>query len=119
MKKKQKRKKEYFCNMTNASAIQIIRSSVRLLFPEARILLFGSMARNDSCSNSDYDVLIITKQHFLPKEKISWVSQIHKVLVYSLNAPVDVLLNSEEEVNSKKNLPGHVVRWALKEGVEL
>ena len=37
----------------------------------------------------------------------------------SLHIPFDVLLNSEQEVAYKKELPGHVVRWALKEGIML
>ena len=34
-------------------------------------------------------------------------------------APVDVLLNSEEEIVKKSELPGHIIRWAVKEGVQL
>lgn len=105
--------------MVNTTLRSSIRATIIEFLPHAKILLFGSRARNDFNINSDYDILIITKQDFSPTEKISWASRIHKALVYSLNAPVDILLNSEQEVEQKKDLPGHVVRWAMKEGVEI
>jgi ribosome-associated protein YbcJ (S4-like RNA binding protein) len=36
-----------------------------------------------------------------------------------LHAPVDVLINSEEEMRKKRKLPGHVVQYALEEGILL
>lgn len=105
--------------MTNTVAIDIIKNTVQSLLPGAKILLFGSMARGDFNSNSDFDILIITKNEFGEKEKISRTGEIRKNLIKLLRAPFDVLMNSEQEVAYKKELPGHIVRWALKEGVML
>ena len=96
-----------------------IKSIVQSILPEAKIILFGSRARGDYKSNSDYDFLLITKKQFSLKEKLDCRGKINRLLVYELHSPVDVLLNSEEEINVKKNLPGHIVKWAMKEGIEL
>lgn len=96
-----------------------INGVVKAYFPDARILLFGSHARGDDNKDSDYDLLVIIKKTVSPREKMDWRSKINKALVYALDAPFDILLNSEEEVQRKKELPGHIVRWALKEGIEL
>ena len=96
-----------------------IKSIVLSFFPDARIVLFGSRARGDFHQQSDFDLLIIIKKTLSPREKLEWAGKIHKILVYSLHAAFDVLLNSEDEVLAKKELPGHIVRWATKEGIEL
>jgi len=105
--------------MVTQSIQNTIKTTVRSVIPDARVLLFGSMARGDANEDSDYDVLVIIPKTLPPREKIPWRTKIHKALVYALDAPVDVLLNSEEEVKKKIKLPGHIVQWAIKEGVEL
>ncbi|TAL58008.1 MAG: nucleotidyltransferase domain-containing protein [Bacteroidetes bacterium] len=96
-----------------------IKSIVHSFIPDAKILLFGSYARGEEKRGSDYDLLVITNESFPPLEKINWRSKICNALVDAIHAPFDILLDSEEEVNKKKKLPGHVVRWAVKEGVLL
>ena len=103
----------------SGEVIYNIKSVIHSFFPDARVLLFGSRARGDESRDSDYDLLIITKSTIAAGEKISWRSKINKALVKSIHAPVDVILNSEEEVASKRTFPGHVIQWALKEGVWL
>lgn len=96
-----------------------IKSIVQSILPEAKVILFGSRARGDNTVHSDYDLLIITDEYLSEREKLNTRSQIKKLLIKSLQIPVDVLLNMKQEVEIKKSLPGHVVQWALKEGVEL
>ena len=96
-----------------------IKSVVHSFIPESKVLLFGSYARGEEKRGSDYDLLVITNNTFPPREKISWTTKIHNALVDALDAPFDVLLDSEEDVNKKKNLPGHIIRWAVKEGIVL
>lgn len=105
--------------MESQKIINTIKSTVNSFFPEAKVLLFGSRAREDNDVHSDYDVMVIINETLPIKEKRDWKGRIHKALVKALRAPVDVLLNSEDEISIKKELPGHVVRWAIKEGVEL
>ena len=106
--------------MDNSNSVfETIKSAVRSILPDARVLLFGSRARGDFNKHSDYDVLVITKETISLRKKLDFRGEINKTLVNVLRAPVDVLLNSEEEINNKKNLPGHIVKCAMNEGIEL
>ncbi len=105
--------------MESPAVLNTIKSTVHSFFPDARVLLFGSRVRGNSDRHSDFDLLIIIKNNYSAREKIGWRSKIHKALVYAVDAPFDVFLNSEKEVLSKKELPGHIVRSALLEGIEL
>lgn len=87
--------------------------------PGSRVLLFGSRARGEQSSFSDYDLLIITSQTFSPKEKIKLNTLLNHAINKALNIPVDLLINSEEEVREKQILPGHVIRTAIREGIAL
>ena len=82
-------------------------------------MLFGSHARGNADKYSDYDLLIITPKTFTPREKILWSTRLDKAIVEAIKAPVDLLLNSEEEISQKLDLPGHVIRSVVKEGVML
>ncbi len=101
------------------TTLQNIKSTVLAFLPDAQVMLFGSRARGDESEGSDYDVLVITKSSLSPREKITWCSKIDQALVKSIHAPVDVLINSEEEITIKKNIRGHIIRWALKDGIML
>jgi predicted nucleotidyltransferase len=60
------------------------------------------MAKGTADKGSDYDLLIISKANIPKQEKGGWRSKLDAALVYALNAPVDIILNSEEEVERKK-----------------
>lgn len=105
--------------MVAKSVQTTIKSTVHSIMPNARVLLFGSMARGDNNKDSDYDVLVIIPTTLPVREKLSWRSKIHNALVYTLDTPIDVLLNSEEEVRRKKAIFGHIIETAIEEGVEL
>jgi len=96
-----------------------IRNAVQACLPGARIVLFGSRARGDHDARSDYDLLIITPTTFSPQEKIYWSTQLDRAIVDAIHVPVDLLLNSEEEVRQKQQLPGHIIRSAIREGVAI
>ena len=46
-------------------------------------------------------------------------SELDRAIVEAIRVPVDILLNSEEEIREKKELPGHIIRTALREGLIL
>jgi predicted nucleotidyltransferase len=96
-----------------------IRQTVQSCLPGSRIILFGSRARGDNDLLSDYDLLIVTPTTFSPKEKIDWSNRLDRAIVEAINAPVDLLLNSEDEIRQKQELPGNIVRSAIREGVIL
>lgn len=108
-----------FAYMLKAEVYKTIKSTVVSVLPGAKVFLFGSRARGDFRKWSDYDLLIVTEQTYPPRVKIDLESRVNKALVYTLNAPFDVILQSNEEVDVKRNLIGHIVRSALKDAVEI
>jgi|SRR5580658_972341 predicted nucleotidyltransferase len=105
--------------MSNSAVYNIIRNTVQACLPGSRILLFGSRARGDQDRHSDYDLLIITPETFTPQEKVLWSSRLDRAIVDAIRAPVDLLLNSEEEIRQKQELPGHIIRSVVREGIAL
>jgi len=97
---------------------EIIKSLEQRGISVKKIILFGSRARGDSSSSSDYDFLIITERTFSIEEKREIVAGIKEVLV-NLYIPSDIIIKSEEEVEYFKDKIGSVVRQALKEGIAL
>jgi uncharacterized protein len=80
--------------------------------PGARVFLFGSHARGDARAHSDLDFLVIEPE----------VSGRHAEMVRlrralrGIEAPVDVIVYSEEQAERYARTWGHVVRHALQEG---
>lgn len=105
--------------MSSRGIYDTIKNTVQGYLPGSRVVLFGSRARGQSHRHSDYDLLIITPKTFTPQEKINWSSKLDRAIVGAIHAPVDILLNSEEEVRQKQELPGHIIRSAVKEGLAL
>jgi len=86
--------------------------------PDAEVLLFGSHARNEASSQSDYDILFITKANLSPREKLLLRTRIRKSLLL-IGIRSDILIQSKSEVNKKRKLPGHIVRKILQEAIML
>ena len=105
--------------MSNKEVLNTIKSIIHSFLPDARILLFGSRATGRSNKDSDYDLLVVTEKTFPPKVKMTWESKIHKALVDTIKAPFDIIFHSKEEVDTYKNYYGHIVRYAIKEAIEL
>jgi len=103
---------------TNNKIVDIIKITVHNFLPDAEILLFGSRARNEASSESDYDILLITSLELSPKEKLPIRTHIRKALL-KLGIRSDILIQSQLEVARKKNLPGHIVRKILRESIML
>jgi predicted nucleotidyltransferase len=104
--------------MTKNQIIETIKSTAHEYLPDAEVMLFGSRARKDEGSDSDYDILLVTKTSLTPKEKLPVRTQIRKALL-SLGIRSDILIQSKSEVDQKKNLPGHIVRRILREAILL
>ncbi len=95
-----------------------IRDAAQSVVPGARVLLFGSHARGQADAQSDYDILIITERAVDVADRFPLRTRIRKQLLEQ-GIRCDVLIQSEQEVQSKRNLPGHIIRSALREGVPL
>jgi uncharacterized protein len=98
--------------------IEIIKNTSHEYLPDAEVLLFGSRARKNASSESDYDILLITNSELLPKDKLPIRTKIRKSLL-EIGIRSDILIQSKSEVEKKKNLPGHIVRKILREAILL
>ena len=86
--------------------------------PCKKIILFGSRARGDAVDESDYDILMITDKPLLHSENYSAATEIRRSLAQK-NIDADIIIKSEEEVETCKNIRGSLIRNALLEGVTL
>jgi len=105
--------------MKGGTIYKTIKETVQSYLPGSRVLLFGSRARGEQDIHSDYDLLIVTPTTLTPLEKIEWSSRLDRAIVKAISAPVDLLLNSEEEIRQKQQLPGHIIRSVMREGMAL
>jgi predicted nucleotidyltransferase len=101
---------------TKTEIINMFKKTAKTFFPDCRILLFGSQARNEEDDRSDYDFLIITSKPTLDSEKMYYKAQIRKAMAKNKIA-VDVFLHSDDEVEAKRKLPGHIISEIVREGV--
>jgi predicted nucleotidyltransferase len=111
-------KSMYFGMKNYDQIVEVIKKTAREYLPDAEVLLFGSRARKEASSDSDYDILLITKTELLPKEKLPIRTTIRKSLLLA-GIRSDILIQSKSEVDKKKKLPGHIVRKILKEAILL
>ena len=109
----------YICVLNSQSTFATIKSIVNSFLPGSQVLLFGSRATGNENADSDFDLLIVTQQWYEAREKMNWETKIRKALVYELNAPFDVILQSQFEVTEKQNLNGHIVHYAMEKVIEL
>ena len=105
--------------MNSTSIYNKIKETVQACLPGSRVLLFGSRARGEQDIHSDYDLLVVTPTTLSPQEKIEWSTRLDRAIVKAIRVPVDLLLNSEEEILQKQQLPGHIIRSVMKEGMAL
>jgi len=102
--------------MSENQILNTIKLVAKQIFPNCKIILFGSRARQDNDKNSDYDILLIIDKTMTPTEKIPFRTKIRKELLkYRILS--DILIQSDEEVEQKSKLTGHIVRTIMKEGV--
>jgi len=103
---------------TNDHIAEVIKKTAHEYLPDAEVLLFGSHARNDASGDSDYDILLVTQTQLSPREKLPLRTKIRKSLLL-IGIHSDILIQSNLEIDRKKNLPGHIVRTILKEAILL
>jgi predicted nucleotidyltransferase len=97
---------------------QITKSLDEMGISFENIILFGSRARGDYNEDSDYDILIVTKETYPFKEKIR-ISEVVRDRVVKLHIPSDRIIRSRDEVEYLRDKINSVTREALHEGVTL
>ena len=78
----------------------------------ARVILFGSQARNNATADSDVDLMVVEQE--LPDKAAEYLRL--KTAIGRIGVGVDLLLYSEAEFGRRSQVPGTVPYWAKKEG---
>ena len=91
---------------------QIISKILEVITPD-KIILFGSRARGDAKSDSDFDILVI-KQGI--ESELSVEQSIYRNL-YNVNASVDIIVKTPETIEKSKKRFISIVKEALEEGI--
>lgn len=82
----------------------------------ARIILFGSRARGNARPDSDWDFIVVCRNHLDRRQKTDiWLSINRKLAEHRIDA--DILIKNEEDFERDKRDTGKVTYYALKEGV--
>lgn len=98
--------------------LEIILQKSKLKFSDCKVYLFGSRARGDNQSDSDYDILIIIKQSLSVKEKVFIRSSLRSLLAKD-KIYADIIIQDETQIERKKNIPGNIIYYAFPEAILL
>jgi len=84
------------------------------------VFLFGSMARSDSGEESDYDILIISKEELSSKEKMNLAIEISKALHEEIKStPFDIIIKSKRDFDEEKDIVNTLSNEVILEGIKL
>ncbi len=99
--------------MTTTDVLHEMTGRIVEGFHPLRILLFGSRARGDQRWDSDYDLLVV-----MPDGIDRWKAGLAmQRALKDMPVPKEVLVTTEAEIAARGDLPGGVLRAALREGV--
>lgn len=82
------------------------------------IFLFGSRARGDYKEDSDWDFYVIVDKKLEFQKKIEIKSKIRRRLA-ELKIPNDIIIQSKDVVEERKNDVGYLTYYVLKQGIEI
>jgi predicted nucleotidyltransferase len=102
--------------VSEVNKITEIKKVISNFLPESEVIMFGSRARGDNQINSDYDFLVVSKDPIDDHQRLHFQALIRKSLA-KMCILADIIIQSRSDINAKSNLPGHIVRSAMKEGV--
>ncbi|MBP1912985.1 nucleotidyltransferase domain-containing protein [Thermococcus stetteri] len=82
------------------------------------IILFGSRARGDFRRDSDWDVLIVTREKIPRAIELELYKLVHRELLFN-GVKADILLISRDELEAVKEDRSYVYYYALREGIKV
>ena len=97
-------------NIPQETLDQIVQRVVEVAKPE-KIILFGSAARGEMGPHSDVDLLVIKAD----ANRLDLTGKIYRHL-HGVQAAVDIIVVTPEDVERYRNSPALVVAPALREG---
>ena len=90
---------------------EMVQRIVRRFHPE-KIILFGSHARGESGSDSDLDLLIVMPVESSRRAKANEID----LALADRSVPVDVIVVTPDQFERQGEIPGSIVREAVREG---
>jgi len=81
-----------------------------------KIILFGSRARGDYREDSDYDILIVTKEKLNEEKEKEFKIKIRLISIKELDAGLDIFVFDKEEFERFKDVKGCLIGIATSEG---
>lgn len=104
-----------FSNKTINSWIKDFQKKISKKYSPEKIILFGSRARKDNLSDSDIDIIIVSKKF----ENIKWPNRISDISeLWDGYITLEPLCYTPKEFQEKKSQLG-IVSQAVKEGITL
>jgi len=99
---------------SDAAAAQVremVRRIVERFGPE-QIILFGSHARGTAGPDSDVDLLVVLRDPGSRRQKCLEI----RVALHGMGIAKDVVVVTPEDIRRGRDLPGTLIRSALREG---
>ncbi|WP_054840599.1 nucleotidyltransferase domain-containing protein [Thermococcus sp. JCM 11816] len=97
----------------------IVETAEELGVEVKEIILFGSRARGgDFRKDSDWDVLVVTKERIPRHVELELYKLVHRKLLFN-GIKADILIISKDELEKVKDNKAYVYYYALKEGIKV
>jgi len=83
-----------------------------------RVILFGSRARGDFREDSDWDILVITKNKLEWRKEKEFLGELYYVFG-KMRINAEVIMESSEDFGRKSKDIGYIDYWARIEGISI
>ena len=83
-----------------------------------RIILFGSRARGDYRDDSDWDILVVTREEYSKKKILNFIASL-KIELAKREIPNDIVVKGRRELEKDLKYRYTVSYSAVKEGVTI
>lgn len=96
----------------------VVREAVERIVEQVhplRVILFGSVARDEQGPESDVDLLVVMPEGIHKRRTAQTLYQ----RLRGLPLPVDILVTTEADLDRQKDNPGLIYRTILQEGRQL
>ncbi len=95
---------------------QIIKAHIKKVDPDAKIILFGSRARNEATPESDWDLLVLTPKEITPSFKNTIRDELYLAEIETNQVISSLIQNKNDWKNYQLT---SIYKNILNEGVEL
>ncbi len=96
---------------------KLIRKKVSEIDPDAQVILFGSRARGDEKSDSDWDVLILTEYSINIEQENRFRNHLYDIEIET-GEPISLFAYSKNDWNTKQRISPFYAN-VRKEGINL